>query len=73
MKQIWIAPVLATVLLAAGCNNVQETSEVPPKETATDAGEAMPVTSERAELIGKGETIAQTLCATCHAVEETGE
>lgn len=55
---------LSLIMLAAACG---APSDVEPPAPAGDEPAA------RAELVGEGEAIAETLCATCHATGTTGE
>lgn len=66
MKTNWTISILAGGLLAAaGCSAPGETDAADPGvETAQAA---------RADLVGQGETIADSLCASCHAVGPEGD
>ena len=60
----WTISLLAAGgLLTAACGGPERTET--PEAPAADA--------PRAELIGQGETIATSLCATCHAVGREGD
>ncbi|MEQ9314775.1 MAG: hypothetical protein RLN72_02925, partial [Henriciella sp.] len=60
----WTISLLAAgALLTAACGGPERTEA--PEEPAVDA--------PRAELIGQGETIAVSLCSSCHAVGPEGD
>ncbi|MEM5516755.1 cytochrome c [Henriciella sp. AS95] len=63
MKQVWMVPLLVVGAFAmTACNAPAEDGDI-----------ATPAQTQRAELIGQGETIAQDLCSGCHAVGTEGE
>lgn len=70
---------LLSLLLAIALPACSKSSNVPPTEAETEesvAGSALVedvLSAEQAELIGRGEAIAETACAGCHAVGAADE
>ena len=65
---------LVAALALPACSRVSETAPAEasvPVETATTAEEI--VVSEQDELVGRGQAIAETACAGCHAIGASDE
>jgi len=66
-------PVLLALFLALALPACSRTSEtLPPEAAAADSAEGI-VLAEQTERIGRGEAIAETSCAGCHALGASDE
>ncbi|MCU0731245.1 MAG: cytochrome c [Hyphomonas sp.] len=73
-RQVLSYLILVAALSLPACSRISETTPTEasaPAETATTAEEV--VISEQDELVGRGQAIAETACAGCHAIGASDE